>query len=295
MWNMLQRGLHSRNGLVRKGSVFLLRAPKSLARARRRPEQYLQTPPVLANSFPKSGTHLLDQIVAGLPGRVNYGAFLASLTSSFQMRPRSPESVRRYIARSLPGEIVRGHLFYEPQYEPTLAEYRFVHYFIYRDPRDVVVSASQYLRHMNRWHRLSKQFRSLASDEEGVLLSIMGLPDDESHYLLPSIAERFGLYEGWLNSPHVFAVRFEDLTGGERDAKLLQMIDFYAARSEQPIDRDATLHAVLAQIDPHKSHTFRAGKQGGWRKVFTPEVTAAFKRVAGDLLIRLGYERDHSW
>jgi hypothetical protein len=295
MWNMLQHGLHHRNPFIRKGSILLLQAPRRLARAKSRPDDYRRTPPVLANSFPKSGTHLLDQIVAGLPGRANYGAFLSSMTSSFQMRRRTPENACQFIARCVPGEIVRGHLFHDQQSAAALEEFNFAHYFIYRDPRDVVVSASHYLRHMNRWHRLSKRFRSLASDEDGVLLSIEGLPDDESRELLPSIAERFRWYEGWLDSPNVMPLRFEDLTDDGRDAKLVEAIDFYAARSVQPVDRAATLRAVLEAIDPHKSHTFRAGKQGGWRKAFTPQVTAAFKRVAGDLLIRLGYERDHSW
>jgi len=38
---------------------------------------YLGYPPVLANSFPKSGTHLLIQILQALPGIRDLGDFLA--------------------------------------------------------------------------------------------------------------------------------------------------------------------------------------------------------------------------
>jgi len=40
---------------------------------------------------------------------------------------------------------------------------------------------------------------------------------------------------------------------------------------------------------------FREGGTGGWRKLFTPGDVAAFKSIAGDLLVRLGYESDDSW
>jgi hypothetical protein len=50
-----------------------------------------------------------------------------------------------------------------------------------------------------------------------------------------------------------------------------------------------------ASIDPQRSPTFRSGKAGGWRKQFSPENKQLFKEVAGDLLIQLGYERDHGW
>jgi hypothetical protein len=70
MQRRLENALYHRRGLVRKSSAFLLRAPKRWNRLWVRQEDYLAQPPVLSNSFPKSGTHLLDQIVAGLPDRV---------------------------------------------------------------------------------------------------------------------------------------------------------------------------------------------------------------------------------
>ena len=103
-------------------------------------DQLAAQPPVLANSFPKSGTHLLVQIVEGLPDRTNYGTFLASNTSSFQLRERSPENTCGFIRGFVPGEIVRGHLYYDPAYAEELNRRRTVNYFVYRDPRDVVVS-----------------------------------------------------------------------------------------------------------------------------------------------------------
>src|SRR5262245_33094509 len=103
----LRNGLSSRNGFVRKGATAILAIPRRIASLRASEEDFASRPPVLANSFPKSGTHLLAQIVHGLPERINYGAFLSSETSSFQFRERSTDSTRRFIHNFVPGEIVR--------------------------------------------------------------------------------------------------------------------------------------------------------------------------------------------
>ncbi len=43
-----------------------------------------------------------------------------------------------------------------------------------------------------------------------------------------------------------------------------------------------------------KSH-YRKGKSGDWKEKFTPAHTAYFKEHYGDLLIKLGYEKDLDW
>ena len=95
--------------------------------------------PVLVNSFPKSGTHLLQQIVKPFPGLANYNFFIASAPS----RPhvvRDHETQKKLILKIIPGELVTGHLFYDEQYEQLLADREVIQFFIYRDLRDVIVS-----------------------------------------------------------------------------------------------------------------------------------------------------------
>jgi hypothetical protein len=295
MHGLLNSGLHSPNGFVRKGSSFLLNAEKRLTRRRINRDDFALKPPVLANSFPKSGTHLLDQIAAALPDRVNYGAFLGSHISSFQYRLRTPESTLNFINSTVPGELVRAHLHWAPEYDAALESHNVVHYFIYRDLRDVVVSSSQYLRYMTRWHRLSRHVRALATDEDSIRFFITGLDGGAPGTLFPHLAERFREYEGWLSCPHVYAVKFEHLVGERRDETLTEMVEFYAARARHPIDVADTVARVRESIAPEKSHTFRSGQRGGWQKAFTSSLKDEFKRVAGDLLIRLGYEPNNDW
>jgi hypothetical protein len=44
-----------------------------------------------------------------------------------------------------------------------------------------------------------------------------------------------------------------------------------------------------------KGNFLRKGIAGDWKNAFTPEAARVFDAYAGDLLIELGYERDHSW
>jgi hypothetical protein len=295
LMNVLTRGITSHNPFVRKGSALVLKAPRWVRGKLARAQEYRTAPPVLANSFPKSGTHLLAQVVAGLPRRVNYGAWLGSMISSFQFRERTAANVQRFIAGIVPGEIVRGHLFYDAQYVDDLDRQNVVHYFIYRDPRDVIVSEAHYAREMNRWHRLHPYFRRLASLEEAITLSINGFdpPKPGIHY--PNIAERFARYEGWLSHERCLSIKFEDMRSEELSKVIREMARFYASRTQEAFDVDAFAIDMESRIAPKQSHTFRSGKKGGWREKFTPEHRRRFAELTGDLLVRLGYEENDAW
>lgn len=284
MLQSLQDGLHHRNGLVRKGCAFLLRGPRRYAHFRAAAPTYELTPPVLANSFPKSGTHLLDQIMEALPGRRNFGEFLSSMTSSFSFRPRPVGSILSAIRGSAPGEIVRAHLYADSTIASALRENGFVHYFIYRDPRDVVLSESHYLRSLNRWHRLHPYFRDAPTLDDAITLSIQGLPELAPKIDYPNVKARFDRYARWITSNDVCAVRFEDLISEQRAETLFRMAEYYVARSTADLNVEEIVEAMQASIDPHRSHTYRKAESGGWRKKFSEEHHRLFEEFAGDLL-----------
>jgi hypothetical protein len=51
-------------------------------------------------------------------------------------------------------------------------------------------------------------------------------------------------------------------------------------------------------MNPMESHTFAKGGKGaigGWKNKFEHSHKEAFKKVAGNLLIELGYETDYNW
>jgi sulfotransferase 6B1 len=287
--------LSSKSGVVRKTAAAALRVPRWWRRQWAGEAEYRATPPVLADSFPKSGTHLVNQIVDGLPSTMNYGAFLASMTSSFRFRERSVENACQFIRGIGPGEIVRAHLFYDPQAAAELERKNAVHYFVYRDPRDIVVSEAHYLREMNRWHRLHRHFAELASIDDAITLSIAGFDPPIPGIEYPNIADRFGRYAGWLTSDECLVIRFEDLVSDQQPAIIRRMAEFYSQRCATPIDVETCAARMIACVAPHKSHTFRSGKKAGWAREFNDGHRRLFDRVAGELLIELGYEKNHDW
>ena len=286
--------LHHRNPFVRKGHSLVARLPRLRRRITADAGSYERRPPVLCNSVPKSGTHLLVQIAEALPGVTNYGTFLASMTSSARFRERSPASTLRRIGQIAPGELVSAHLFSDGRYEATLRRLNVVHLLVLRDPRDVVVSEAHYLTSMNRWHRLHPHFKGLASLEERISLSIGGAtPAIRLDY--PDVATRFARYTSWLGSDEVFPVRYEELVSTRRDARIRELVEFYAERSGLPVDVGRAAERALGCIRPEASHTFRSGQSGSWRRTFTPRLRDEMKAVAGQLLIDLGYESDLAW
>ncbi len=286
--------LHSKNPFLRKGYALLQRVPRFVARVRAGPSEYRSRPPLLANSVPKSGTHLLSQILAAFPGAVDYGTFWAS-TPSLTLRERSDRAMARRVAGVVPGELVRAHLFHGPEARRAVRERSIVHFLIYRDPRDVVVSETHYLTHMNRWHRAHGLFRRLATDSERLRLAIEGNTSG-SGPAYGSVRERYARYLDWLEEEDVFPVRFEDLVGPRRRETLLAMARFYGERCQgEAPDPERLAAAAAANIRPERSHTFRSGSTGGWASSFQAGHKEAMKEVAGDLLVRLGYEEDRGW
>ena len=79
-------------------------------------------------------------------------------------------------------------------------------------------------------------------------------------------------------------------------AKSLRWIaDHLESRLPLNAPRERILEALEESINPKKSPTFRSGKTGEWKKYFTDEHKKIFKDIAGDLLIKLGYEKDNDW
>ena len=103
-----------------------------------------------------------------------------------------------------------------------------------------------------------------------------------------------GDYLNWLDQPSVMKIHFEDLIH-DRAGTLNRIIGHFLARVPLRTDRDLLLGSLENSINPNKSPTFRSGKTGEWKKHFTDAYKKIFKDVAGDLLIRLGYEKDNDW
>jgi hypothetical protein len=280
--------------LRRKGEHVVRCVPRAAARARATSVDYERRPPVMVNSFPKSGTHLLWGIASALPRTRDYGAFVASVPSIVH-RARDESATGRRLSAVAPGEIVRAHMWFDESVSKLVDEKNALHLFIYRDLRDVVVSEANYLSDMAPWHALHGAYAKAGDLSARVMLSIRGIDLPEEGLSEPDVGRRFEPYAAWLRMPGVVAVRFEDLVGDGLGDVLDRIGTAYAERATLAFDHARFVRDAQRLMGSGRSHTFRRGERGGWRDVFTDEHRAAMKAVAGDLLVELGYEADREW
>lgn len=285
-----------------KSSVraFLYQTEKLVQRARFT-SQPADLPILLGISFPKSGTHLLDQILLGFSNVAPYAKRLHSFYAEYEGESgtkRSPEQAIRWLDSLGPRDVASAHLFARPEAVARVClsssggSSKFIPFFIFRDPRDVVVSHVFYVTDMEKNHVHHAYYQSLPDFDSRLKASILGRPDAGIEF--PNIAERFAPYMDWLNHPEALSIHFEDLIHA-RAATLTRIMDHLLARVSLQSPRELILESLESSINPSRSPTFRSGKTGEWKKYFTDEHKNIFKDVAGDLLIRLGYEKDNNW
>jgi sulfotransferase 6B1 len=282
-------------------------AKNSLRRFLRKPGKYAQAvlrwkrfsfndvPPVFGNSKPKSGSHLLLQILNGFTRILPYAYVEADPVRTIEKagRRKSNEEILSDLKRVPRGVIGWGYV------EPTAENIAFlcqpnrVNYFIYRDPRDLLVSQVFFATDMHEEHGMHEFYKSLPDLGERLKVAITGI-DRDGLYMV-SVKQRYASVFEWQEQPHVMCIRFEDLIQN-RNATLEAMLDEVESTGYRiPTPRTRALSILVEAIQPRKSHTFRTGKTGGWREHFTVEHKNLFKDVAGDLLVRLGYEENNDW
>lgn len=276
-------------------------------------------PILFANSFPKSGTHLLTQVLHGLTHvgpAVNSGLPAIVTYQGDTGSQRHPEEILRDLHRLLPGDIGYGHLHALPEIVSFLSSQGVATYFLLRDPRDVVVSHVHYITDMEPDHVLHGYYtQQLSTFDERLRVSIQGLPESVTQEIIqtasihssapsfsfPDIRARFAPYLGWLECPSevpfrdILTIRYEQFLV-DQAGTVGQVLD-HAARRGFPssMERNNAIQTIITHLNPQRSPTFREGKTGGWRKAFSDENIQLFKETSGDLLVRLGYETSQDW
>lgn len=252
-------------------------------------------PILLGISFPKSGTHLLDQILLGFSKVAPYAKRLHSFYAEYDGESGKKHSAEEGVAwlKGLrAGDVASAHLFAREEAVRRICSPEFAPYFIFRDPRDVVVSHVFYVTEMEARHVHHDYYRSLPDFDARLMVSILGRPDSAAEF--PDIAARFAPYLGWLKEPEVLSIHFEDLIH-DRTGCLTKIMEHLLNRAALKASREEILNALESAINPKKSPTFRSGKTGEWKKYFNEEHKKQFKSCAGELLIQLGYETNNDW
>lgn len=254
-----------------------------------------EAPPVFGNSKPKSGSHLLLQVLGGftqiMPYRYVEAEPVRTITKNGTRKTQN--EILAELKQIPHGVIGWGYVDATPENASFLTRAGRVNYFIYRDPRDMLVSQVFFATDMHEGHGMHDYYNSLPDFGARLKAAITGI--DKDGLKMVSVKQRYEGVFAWLATPGVLCLRFEDLIN-RRDATLNAMLDEVEKTGYQiPTRREKALSILIEAIQPKKSHTFRSGKTGGWKEHFTEEHKSLFKEVAGDLLVRLGYEKDNDW
>lgn len=254
-----------------------------------------EAPPIFGNSKPKSGSHLLLQILNGFTQIMPYKYVDAEPVRTIKKDGgrRTADDILSDLKKIPNGVIGWGYVDATNENASFLTQAGRVTYFIYRDPRDLLISQVFFATDMHEEHGMHDFYNSLPDFNERLKVAITGI--DQDGLKMVSVKQRYeGVFQ-WLEQKNVMCIRFEDLINN-RDATLNQMLDEVEKTGYKiPTPREKSLSILVEAIQPSKSHTFRAGKTGGWKTYFTDEHKKLFKDVAGDLLVKLGYEKNNNW
>ncbi len=181
--------------------------------------------------------------------------------------------------------------------------------YIVRDGRDVLVS--------ERFRNFVEESRFLSRDDRRILEAFRRNPDSFTGGRRSMFTESFirRMATGWVKDlseveaegnrlfPGSFlALRYEDLLRDpmEELAKLWRFLG--AKRPGKPLEQ-----AVAAEMASNPDEEWQSkrnediasfltkGQAGNWRTLFTPSDRSTFKQLAGDALVKWGYEQDLSW
>lgn len=243
----------------------------------------------------KSGTHLLNKTLILLTGkRVKPIFFSDSYNDSYAFN--APSNNRSY----------GSHAIYNPAHEHFLIDNNCAVFFVYRDPRDQIISSFFWMKKsLDFWPWMANiemdEFISYMISDGNYFniskyYSIFNLPKKNSYLDFHGIADVYNSYIPWKNIPGICNIRFEDLIGERGGGNNL--------KQDETIQN--ICHHVGIQLTPNLLNhvktslfggtwTFREGQIGSWKKHFTEEHKKVFKEIAGQLLIDLNYESDLNW
>jgi sulfotransferase 6B1 len=264
----------------------------------------------VANGFPKSGTHLLAQMLhplAPFEGPTEAGYFeqpwVGTFTgNSWTLEPQRLERTAFALGRVGNGKLIKAHLGYSPELANFVFLLGMAHVFIYRDLRDVAVSQAHHILRSTEDAGLAHPNPTAYTRDDFAQLLLEVLV---GHAGFPGLVQRWTAFAGWINDPWTLAVRYEDLVAdpktwaGRIFSRAMRQagLRFEAEIGLDPYGTDVvtTVMAENAQRR-ERSPSFRRGQPGAWREDFQPPHIAAFRESGGaEWLVTLGYEEGLTW
>ncbi len=208
---------------------------------------------------------------------------------------RTPEILRKL--QWLPKYRIVSPLFVRyPDFERMKKPQEYKTFFVARDPRDVIVSSYFSMRYS---HPSNPHVEKMRDD-------LMGMSKEEGieYFIHHSQLGYFVLLDEWIRayeSNHFAWFRYEDLFGNDQLEHFKRLMDYLEGEISKEALQEVLNRNSFGKIsgrdrgEENIHDHYRKGKSKDWIEHFTKKHKRLFKEFTGDLLIRLGYEKDNSW
>ena len=159
---------------------------------------FKDAPPIFGNSKPKSGSHLLLQILNGFTKIIPYKYVEADPVRTIEKegRRKTNEEVLRELKQIPQGVIGWGYVEATPENVTFLCQPHRINYFMYRDPRDMLVSQVFFASDMHEEHGMHQFYKSLPNFGERLKIAITGI-DQEELYMV-NVKQRYATVFEWM-------------------------------------------------------------------------------------------------
>ncbi len=232
-------------------------------------------------SIPKSGTHLIGKAILEITGKEDFAIENSKeLNGDLPLMNISANDLDKVIILSK-NYYLKSHLFYSKTHEDLLFEKKQAIFFNIRDPRDQAISYAHWQKDLPEHypHAITMTLDEILTD------------------IIKNINNFYTLWLLWMDYPFALTVRFEDLVGskgGGDDAKQLATVKAIAKHVSVELSEERA-QEIATDLFGITKNTFRKGQIGAWKHEFTAEHKELFKQYGGELLIKLGYEKDLDW
>ncbi len=253
-------------------------------------------------TIPKCGTHLLEKCINLInnykwnPPILNDP--LLNFTSSFIARKE--DLITEILEQEY--EYVYGHLPYTPLMSDVLFKKYDKLIFLIRDPRDQLLSFINFNGKTEIFSDI-KNFNNILSSlitgskKTVFISSIRNHQKNYANFIWNfGLAEFYYLFVPWIDQKNCYTIHFESLVGENGGGSLesqLEAINSIANAIGRKISNERAKQIACELFGG--TFTFRKGQIGAWKHEFTPEHKELFKQYGGELLIKLGYEKDLNW
>lgn len=272
---------------------------------------------IVANSLPKSGTHLLIRFLEllgftenhpGLGGGMIKPSHRNPIRAYFTNKKRclnqekncfsidldnkdnkiKSEYLDKYLNSIKDDFFIMGHLPYSDELDKYIKAHNFKFLYIIRDPRAVLLS---YYNHQHKdptypfyYYFKDKTVKETYKD----ILNGMQV----NNVTLSPLKDRVANSQGWLNSENVMGIKFEELIGPKGGGDYnIQIETIKRALAFLEIDKTPEeIKEIADKVFFPKSETFHKGQIDSWKEEFDEDMLSDINNEIGNLLIELGYE-----